>query len=216
MNAKRWLIGPLAACCLVASLHAEPGQSLQDKGQADKVAKKVAKAKGAAERAEDEREALQRFRHELEEYTELHGRQLAKLGSQKETPAAQHKLAQAIAAKRAGAAQGDIFRSETEPLFRRLVAEQLRGPEALDARKAVVDGNPGQEKDSLPFAPRVNAAYPVGAPRSTVPPSVLLALPQLPKCLEYRFVGRDLILVDSVAQMIVDFLPAAAPALAAK
>ena len=63
---------------------------------------------------------------------------------------------------------------------------------------------------------RVNAEYPLGAPRSTVPPSVLLTLPPLPACLHYRFVGRDLILVDSVAQLIVDFLPAAAPDLAVK
>jgi hypothetical protein len=63
---------------------------------------------------------------------------------------------------------------------------------------------------------RVNGEYPPGASRSTVPPSVLLTLPPLPECLHYRFVGRDLILVDSVAQLIVDFLPAAAPALAIK
>jgi hypothetical protein len=35
-------------------------------------------------------------------------------------------------------------------------------------------------------------------------------------CLHYRFVERDLILVDSVAQLIVDILPAAAPDLAIK
>jgi len=63
---------------------------------------------------------------------------------------------------------------------------------------------------------RVNAEYPPGAPRSTVPPSVLLTLPPLPACLHYRFVDRDLVLVDSVAQLIVDFLPAAVPDLAIK
>jgi len=62
----------------------------------------------------------------------------------------------------------------------------------------------------------VNGEYPLGAPRSTVPPSVLLTLPPLPECLHYRFVGQDLILVDSVAQLIVDILPAAAPTLAVK
>ena len=61
---------------------------------------------------------------------------------------------------------------------------------------------------------RVNAVYPIGAPRSTVPPSVLVTLPPLPACLHYRFVDRDLVLVDSVAQLIVDVLPAAAPDLA--
>ena len=55
-----------------------------------------------------------------------------------------------------------------------------------------------------------------GWPRSTVPPSVLLTLPPLPPSLHYRFVGRDLILVDSVAQLVVDLLPAAAPDLATR
>ena len=68
----------------------------------------------------------------------------------------------------------------------------------------------------VPVVVRVNAEYPAGAARSTVPPSVLLTLPPLPACLHYRFVDRDLILVDSVAQLIVDFLPAAAPDLAIK
>ena len=77
-------------------------------------------------------------------------------------------------------------------------------------------GNPGLEKDSVPVVVRVNAVYPLGAPRSTVPPSLLLTLPPLPASLHYRFVGRDLILLDSVAQLIVDVLPAAAPDLAVK
>ena len=45
---------------------------------------------------------------------------------------------------------------------------------------------------------------------------MLLTLPPLPACLHYRFVDRDLVLVDSVAQLIVDFLPAAVPDLAIK
>ena len=133
-----------------------------------------------------------------------------------EPVAAQEALAHAIEAKRAKAKPGDIFRPEVQPLFRRLIAEQLKGPDALDARKAVLEGNPGLEKESVPIVVRVNAVYPLDAPRSTVPPSVLLTLPPLPASLHYRFVGRDLILVDSVAQLIVDFLPAAAPDLAIK
>ena len=63
---------------------------------------------------------------------------------------------------------------------------------------------------------RVNGAYPSGASRSTVPPSLLLALPPLPPSLHYRFVGKDLILLDAVAQIIVDFVSAAAPGVPAK
>jgi hypothetical protein len=220
-GAARFLIGPLAALCLAVPVLADPGERPQENSEAAKVAAKVEKALGAARQAEQEREALRHFQEEVAEYADLHARQLAKLGSRvpadaQESVAAQKALAHAIAAKRAKARPGDVFRPEVQPLLRRLIAEQLEGPEALDARKAVLEGNPGQDEDSVPVVVGVNAEYPLGAPRSTVPPSVLLTLPPLPECLHYRFVGPDLILVDSVAQLIVDFLPAAAPDLAAR
>jgi len=214
-GAARHLIGSLAALCLAVPVLAGPGEGPQEKDQAAKVAKKVEKALGTAHQAEEEREALRHFQDEVAEYAELHTKQLAKLGA-RESVAMQEALAHAMAAKRAKAKPGDIFQPEVQPLFRRLIAEQLEGPDALAARKAVLEGNPVDEEDSVPVAVRVNAEYPIGATRSTVPPSVLVTLPPLPACLHYRFVGRDLILVDSVAQLIVDFLPAAAPDLAVR
>ena len=213
-RAARLLIGPLAALCLAIPTLAATGEGPQEKGEAAKVARKMEKARAKAQDAEEEREALRDFQKEVADYAELHAKQLAKLGSRQESSAKQKALAQAIAAKRAKARPGDIFQTEVQPLFRRLIEEQLKGPDTLAARKAVVEGNPAEEADSVPVVVRVNAEYPIGATRSTVPPSVLLTLPPLPACLHYRFVGRDLILVDSVAQLIVDFLPAAAPDLA--
>jgi hypothetical protein len=214
-GAARFLIGPLAALCLAAPVLAGPDQRPAEQNEAAKVAKKMEKALATSHQAEEEREALRHFQEEVAEYAELHARQLAKLGAQ-ETVAARRALAHAIAAERAKARPGDIFQPEVLPLFRRLITEQLEGPDALDARKAVLEENPGDEEDPVPVVVRVNAMYPPGASRSTVPPSVLLTLPPLPACLHYRFVGRDLILVDSVAQLVVDVLPAAAPDLAAK
>ena len=215
-SAVCFLIGPVAALCLSVPAVAGPGQSPEEQNEAAKVAKKMEKALGMARQAE----ALRHFEEEVAEYAELHAKQLAKLGSRlpadaQGTVAAQKALAHAIAAKRAEARPGDIFRPEVQPVFRRLIAEQLEGAEALDARRTVLEGNP-EDDDSIPVVVRVNAEYPPGAPRSTVPPSVLLTLPPLPACLHYRFVDRDLVLVDSVAQLIVDFLPAAAPDLAIK
>jgi hypothetical protein len=209
------LIGTVAVLCLVAPVLAGPAaQSPEEQNEAAKVAKKMEKALGIARQAE----ALRHFDEEVAEYAELHAKQLAKLGSHlpadsQQAVATQKALAHAIAAKRAKARPGDIFRPEVQPLFRRLIAEQVEGPDALAARKAILEGNP-EDEDSVPVVVRVNAEYPPGALRSTVPPSVLLTLPPLPACLHYRFVDRDLVLVDSVAQLIVDFLPAAAPNLA--
>jgi hypothetical protein len=211
----RLLIGPLAALWLAVPVLAGPGERPDEKSEAAKVAKKMEKALATSHQAEEEREALRHFQEDVAEYADLHAEQLAKLGAQ-ESVAAQETLARAIEAKREKARPGDIFRPEVQPLFRRLIAEQLKGPDALDARKAVIEGNPGLDTESVPIVVRVNAVYPPDAPRSTVPPSLLLTLPPLPSSLHYRFVGRDLILLDSVAQLIVDVLPAAAPDLAIK
>ncbi len=216
-SAVCFLIGPVAALCLAAPVLAGPGQSPEEKNEAAKVAKKMEKALGMAHQAE----ALRHFEEELAEYAELHAKQVAKLGARlpadaRGTVAAQKALAHAIAAKRAKARPGDIFRPEVQPLFRRLIAEQLEGPDALDARRTLLEGDPEDEGSALPVVVRVNAEYPPGAERSTVPPSLLLTLPPLPECLHYRFVDRDLVLIDSAAQLIVDFLPAAAPDLAIK
>jgi hypothetical protein len=214
-SAARFLIGPLAALCLAVPVLAGPSGGPDEKSDAAKVAKKVHKALGTAHQAEEERDALRHFQEDVADYADLHAKQLGQLGAV-EPLAVQEALAHAIEAKRAKAEPGDIFQPEVQPLFRRLIAEQLQGPDALDARKAVVDGNPGLEEESVPIVVRVNAVYPLDAPRSTVPPSLLLTLPPLPSSLHYRFVGRDLILLDSVAQVIVDVLPAAAPDLAVK
>jgi hypothetical protein len=190
-------------------------QTARDKVEAAKVAKKVEKARRAGERAEKEaQEALKDFRKEVAKYERLHAVQLARLGT-RDPALVQEAMARAIVSKRDDAKPGDIFERDVQPLFRRLIAEQLKGPDTAAAREAVGEGNPTEE-GSPPVLVRVNAAYPAGASRSTVPPSLLLALPPLPACLQYLFVGRDLILVDSVAQIIVDFLPAAAPALVSR
>lgn len=217
----RFLIAPLAAFCLAVPVLAGP-ETPEEK----KVAKKVEKALEKARKPEEEpgeadRKALRKFQERVLEYDELHAKQVAKLGKPaageaQEALAAQKALARSIASKRATARRGDIFAPAVEAVFRRLIAEQLKGPDTLDAREAVREGNPGEEKPAVPVVARVNGEYPTGAARSTMPASVLLTLPPLPASLRYRFVGRDLILVDSVAQLIVDFLPAAAPDLGIK
>src|SRR5207342_3447357 len=60
--------------------------------------------------------------------------------------------------------------------------------------------------------PAINTDYPTILPLATVPPGLLLKLPTLPADLEYRFLGRHLILRDIKANLIVDFIPDAVPA----
>jgi len=212
-NAARIMMGPLAAFCVSVGPAIFADEDEQERVAADGVARKVEKAKKTKTREEKaEQEALRHFKKALDEYVEDHTKAMTRVGAV-ESEAQQKTLATALIARRSRARKGDLFIEEIHPLFRRLLAEQLKGPDSKSAQKAVVEGNPGHDEDSPPVAVGVNVRYPRGAARSTVPASVLLTLPTLPACLNYLFVGRSLILIDEKAQVIADFLPAAAPEL---
>ena len=112
-------------------------------------------------------------------------------------------LAAHIRARRLRAKHGDIFTPEIRRHFRRLLAPELKG-EQLDDINAVL-----QEDAPAPGAVpiEVNAKYPAGVPFPTTPSAILLVLPPLPPgVLEYRIVGKDLILLDQPADVIVDYI----------
>jgi hypothetical protein len=52
----------------------------------------------------------------------------------------------------------------------------------------------------------VNAKYPAGEPYPTTPAVVLAVLPALPTGLQYRIIGKDLILLDQPADVILDYV----------
>ena len=87
------------------------------------------------------------------------------------------------------------------------IAPPLKGEDGRDAKALIKDDAPAP--GSIPF--KVNAKYPEGAPVPTVPASVLLGLPTLPRPLEYRIVGKHLLLLDTEAGIIVDYIPNAIP-----
>jgi hypothetical protein len=111
---------------------------------------------------------------------------------------AQNALATRIMAARAGAKRGDIFTPEIATRFRRLLRPETKD---ADTKKLIADDNPGNVKF------KVNGPYPDGEPLSTVPPNVLASLPQLPEDLEYRFLGKHMILRDSRANIVIDYIP---------
>lgn len=108
-------------------------------------------------------------------------------------------LAQRIRAARRRARQGDIFTSQIAAGLRRVLKQE----EDSATWRMIMDENPG------PFPRMVNGIYPKTKPLSTVPPNVLARLPRLPDGLQYRFVGPDLILHDTRANLIVDRIPEA-------
>ena len=58
---------------------------------------------------------------------------------------------------------------------------------------------------------RVNYPYPDQTEFVEMPPTVLLNLPQLPPEVRYRFVGRNLLLVDNDNNLILDYMTNALP-----
>ncbi len=113
-----------------------------------------------------------------------------------EIKAAETALARRIRTARARAGKGAIFSGDIRAAFRRVLS--LETNDATCA--AVLDENPGQ------FAFRVNGDYPKAESMSTVPPGILAALPELPPDVNYRFIGRDLILHDTRANIVLDEL----------
>lgn len=110
-----------------------------------------------------------------------------------------------IRAARAAAKPGDIFTVESRAIFKRLLSPQLKGPQGAENNAAIKDDNPGA------MVLKVNQPYPKAQPLSSVPPDMLRTLPVLPDDLEYRFVGKHLILYDARAGLIVDYIPNAIP-----
>jgi hypothetical protein len=164
-----------------------------------------------------DREEVEEFLEEVGEYLE-HRRKaredLPKLKDEAEpedVTAYARQLADNIRERRRGAKQGDVLTPRLARGFRRVFAYELSRT-GRDRKVVLTEGNPTGDEERL-GAPKVvvNGQYLPAAPLSTVPPTVLLALPTLPEEVEYRFVGRSLILRDTVANLIIDFMPNAVP-----
>jgi hypothetical protein len=151
--------------------------------------------------------ALKEFSDRAREYMERHNRLAAELppvsahATPEEIEAHREGLAKAIRRARttAGERQGHIFTRHVDPLLRGIVRRDLRSRDLADSLAVL---------EEVPLTPRLrfNDPWPSNAARGTVPPRLLKSLPALPAGLEYRFLGRHLVLVDSAANLIVDYL----------
>jgi hypothetical protein len=119
----------------------------------------------------------------------------------------ERQIAEAIRAARPDAKLGDLFTPDVKEMIVKTIKLKVDGPDGSSIRGAILgEGNPKSETQLVPVNLTANAAYPETAPLSTMPPSLLMALPELPKTLEFRFVGRSLILRDAQANLIVDVI----------
>jgi hypothetical protein len=158
--------------------------------------------------------ALATMNDRLREYIDLHLKLERSLPSlpEKATPEQidknQRALEKLLREARANARQGDLFTPEARPVIKRLLANVFAGPEGKQLKASIMDEN---TVDPVALKLTVNARYPDTVPLTTVPPEVLQTLPKLSEDLEYRFVGDWLILLDSHAHVIADFIDNALP-----
>jgi hypothetical protein len=145
------------------------------------------------------------FQKRVQNYMKTHNEAEAKVPNLKKTDDPQEiadrekSLAQMIMTLRAGAQPNEIFAPEYQPYFIQIIQDDFKNRNAAD-RKSMIEELPAKMKVD------VNTVYPTTIPLATFPPLLLRKLPDLPAELEYRIVGRSLILRDVKANLIVDIL----------
>jgi hypothetical protein len=89
------------------------------------------------------------------------------------------------------------------PAMERQIKRLLRLKADAGTIESIMDDGPGEPDVDI------NETYSKEFSLATMPTNILLLLPELPPDMEYRFIGRHLVLRDVRANMIVDEIPRA-------
>lgn len=155
--------------------------------------------------------AVKRFEGRVKDYMKLRNAVKAKLPklSKDATPqqieSYRENLEAAVRNTRTGAKRGDIFNHDGSDHIRRTLKTNFVGRDRIELREIVFDGETAGVKV------RVNYPYPEPVEFVEMPATVLLNLPQLPPEVKYRFVGRNLLLIDEDIGLILDYMTNALP-----
>jgi hypothetical protein len=149
--------------------------------------------------------ALQEFQNRVAAYARLRGdlahgmKPLSPTTNPVELDARRASLAAAIVQGRKNAHQGDLIPPAAAAIIRREVAFDLAARPEEDRRHAL---------EEIPrVSPVLHAAYPEEEALATVPPLLLQRLPPLPESLQYRFMGRYIVLLDADVSLVIDYVP---------
>jgi hypothetical protein len=152
-----------------------------------------------------EAQAVVAFNARVGEYVALHEKLEATLPEipDKATPqqvdSNQRALGDLIKSARRDAKPGDFFTPGFQAMLKRVLNDVLSGPGGKTIKASIMDENPGVPQILI------NERYPSSVPLSTMPPQLLAPLPKLKGELEFRFLGPRLVLVDTEADIILDF-----------
>ena len=159
-----------------------------------------------------DKEAIKRFEERVKQYVKLRESVKAKVpklskGSTPEQIAAFEKASiEALRAARAGARPGDVFKPDVAGFIRTTLKREFKPGEKKEIRKVVLE-----KETNIPVPLKVNYPYPDPKEYVEMPATLLLKLPQLPKQVKYRYVGHNLILVDTDNNLIIDYMLDALP-----
>lgn len=152
--------------------------------------------------------SLPQFKAAIRQYVQLHRRverQLPPLGVASDAQQivdASNGMAAALQTARAQAREGDIFTAAVAADLRTRISDALAAGGFLSGDLIASTLEDADEDAPLPV---VNGRFPWGR-GAAMWPCVLNALPPLPDELQYRLIGRDLVLVDTHADLVVDIL----------
>jgi len=175
---------------------------------------RVADPSVKASLSDEDKKAIDTFLQSAKAYLDIEKNapsqaKLKKSDDVAESEARRHALKQIIRKTRASAKQGDLFTPAAADLFRRLITNALTGPDGAAARRSLLHAEPGTAAEAKLV--KVNGTFPnhKGQPLQSAPATLLQQLPMLPKGLEYRMLGNMLVLRDTEANLVVDYLPEA-------
>jgi hypothetical protein len=198
-----WTVIATTAFCLSACSRSESPRPVDQA----KAAVPGSAPSASSQPVNEDAKALAGFLDRVNQYATVHQKlenslpKLSKESTPEQIDAHQRALAKMIQDARQGSKQGDIFTPESQVVIKQLVAKVFGGPNGAAIKASVMDENPG-----VPNL-KINGRYPDEIPVSTIPPQLLEMLPKLPEEMEFRFVGNDLILMDTHAHIVADFVP---------
>ena len=155
--------------------------------------------------------AIETFEKQVKGYVELRNKaresapKLSKESTPEQIQAYRTALELSLRNARPNAKRGEFFRPETADFIRRTLKIEFQGKDRQELREKIF------ETETQGVVLRVNYPYAQTAEQSEMPATLLTKLPQIPKELRYRFVGRNMLLVDRETNLIIDFMTEALP-----
>jgi len=168
----------------------------------DQIVKEEQPAVSAAEKA-----TIKAFQDRVAQYLKVRADvkakvpKLAKDSTPEQIQAAETAYVVSLRTARAGAKQGSLFTPDVAQYIRTTLKRELSSTEKKDVRETVRD-----TETSIPVALKVNYPYPDPKEFVEMPAKLLLKLPELPKEVKYRYVGRTLLLLDTDSNLILDYM----------